>query len=706
MATINGTVNDETLTATAAADVLDGKQGDDLLIAGGFANVVAHGGADIDTLRANYSGSTTAVTMTNGGTSPIEIAGYPAPGGTTFVGSGAAGDAGGRTVTYNFTDPSAYNSLWWGPVVGAAMDGGITPATAEVMTNVVISGGGTIATWTGQTTVSTTSGTQQIFVRFVATIQGGTGIWQLDDNVILSAGGPTAFAQLNGNGFAVNYTFTASQTVNGAYTAFNALYNSLPTTGSNARTSVNGMFAYTDTSVGGTIQNGSGTLVSYDHVEKFEITGGTVGDTLFGGVYDDILNGLGGNDSLTGNGGNDTLDGGTGADTLTGGMGNDLYIVDNVSDAVVEGAGAGTDTVRTTLSAYTLSANLENMSAHGSGVFAGTGNGSANAIDTGARNGNVTLLGLGGADTLRGGSGNDLIDGGTGIDAKSGRGGDDTYIVDNVLDQAIELAGGGTDTVESSVSFTLGGEVENLTLTGAAAINGRGNALANTLIGNSAANTLRGLDGNDTIDGGAGGDTMSGGIGDDHYIVDDRGDLVIELDGEGTDTVESSVSFSLGGQSIENLTMIGGAVQGQGNDLDNVIIGSAGLNKIDGFGGNDWIFGGEGKDRISGGAGADRFYFSHTSLTHADKITDFSVIDDSIFLDRSVFTAIADGQLNASAFHVGTAAHDADDRIIYDQTIGYIYYDADGNGAGEAVLVAAITGGIALTSADFWGYLG
>ncbi|MES2442619.1 MAG: calcium-binding protein [Pseudomonadota bacterium] len=684
MATIAGTASGETLTATGPGDVLDARQGNDILNAGGFAGVVARGGADFDTLRTNYSASTTAVTMTNGGFSPIEIAGYPAPGGTSFTSNGVNAADGIRIVNYTITNPAAFNKLWWGPVVGAAMDGNIDPA--EVMTNVVISGGGTIATWTGQTSVSTTSGTQQVFVRFVATIQSG-GSWTLDDNVILSAGGPNAYALLTGTSFSLNYAFTASATANGSYTAFNAYYNGLQTTGSQARTSVNGMFAYNDTSVGGTIQNGSGTLVTYDHIEQFDITGGTVGDTLSGGVHDDILRGLGGNDSLTGNAGNDTLDGGTGADTMTGGIGNDVYIVDNAADVVVEGAAAGTDTVRTTLAAYTMGANLENLTAHGGGLFTGTGNALANNFDMIARSGNTMLYGLGGADTLRGGAGDDRIDGGTGADVMAGRGGNDTYVVDDALDQITELAGEGVDTVESPFTYTLGANLENLTLTGTDAINGKGNTGNNTLTGNSAANILEGAGGNDL------------------YIVDHRGDVVIERNGEGVDRVESSVSFSLMGQFIENLTMTGAAVQGQGNDLDNIIIGNAGLNKIDGEGGNDKLYGGAGKDRLTGGAGTDGFYLAHWGVD-ADKIVDFSAADDTIFVDTSVFTGLLDGQLSANAFRLGTVAQDADDRILYDQTLGYIYYDADGNGAGEAVVIGAVVGGTVLTNADFWGYHG
>jgi Ca2+-binding RTX toxin-like protein len=132
--------------------------------------------------------------------------------------------------------------------------------------------------------------------------------------------------------------------------------------------------------------------------------------------------------------------------------------------------------------------------------------------------GNDTLMGGDGNDQLGGGAGNDTLDGGAGADQLLGGTGNDTYVVDNTGDVISENANEGTDLVKSSIAYTLGSNLENLTLSGTAAINGTGNALNNVLTGNSAANTLTGGAGNDTLDGGSGTDKLLGGTGNDVYV--------------------------------------------------------------------------------------------------------------------------------------------------------------------------------------------
>lgn len=297
---------------------------------------------------------------------------------------------------------------------------------------------------------------------------------------------------------------------------------------------------------------------------------------------------------LTGNSGNNILNGGSEADTLIGGLGNDTYVVDNAADIVTEVAGEGTDTVKASIS-WTLGAELENLTLTGSAAITGTGNVLANA-----------LVGNSANNTLTGGGGNDTLNGGTGADTMVGGLGNDTYMVDNVADVITEVTGEGTDTVSTTISWTLGAELENLTLTGLAAINGTGNALANSLSGNSASNTLTGGDGNDTLNGGAGADTLVGGAGNDTYVVDNAADVVTELAVEGIDTIQSAVNWSLLGSNVENLSLTGSvATEATGNALNNALNGNSANNLLTGGDGNDTLNGGAGTDTLVGGLGDD-----------------------------------------------------------------------------------------------------
>jgi Ca2+-binding RTX toxin-like protein len=227
-----------------------------------------------------------------------------------------------------------------------------------------------------------------------------------------------------------------------------------------------------------------------------------------------------------------------------------------------------------------------------------------NDVLTGGRGSDV-LSGLSGNDQLIGREGNDLLDGGTGSDTMQGGLGNDTYLVDNTGDAVTENANEGIDTVQASITYTLGANLENLTLTGSAAINGTGNALNNALVGNAANNRLIGGAGNDRIDGGVGSDTMLGGTGNDTYSVNQAGDVVTENFNEGMDTVESGVSYTLG-SNVENLTLSGTAqISGTGNVLNNILTGNSGNNVLDGGAANDTVDGGAGNDSLLGGSGDD-----------------------------------------------------------------------------------------------------
>jgi len=572
--------------------------------------------------------------------------------------------------------------------------------------------------------------------------------------------------------------------------------------------------------------------------EFYEIDAGAGDDTITTGSGNDRVQANGGDDVVATSGGNDQLDGGGGADTMRGGSGDDTYIADNAGDLVQELAGEGVDEVRTALAKYTLGANVDNVTGLGTGNQTFFGNSLANRISGGA-----------GADSMRGGSGNDtyvvdnsgdrtlefagegtdtvesslahtllanlenlvltgtanvngagnalnnVIDGNAGRNLINGLGGADTmrgglghdiYIVDNVGDQVIEIADGGTDTVQSSVNFTLGANVERLYLTGSGNVNGFGNTLANAINGNSGANRLDGRAGADTMLGGlgndiyvvdnagdvaiessaaggidtvessvaltllanvenliltgsaningagnglvnsltgnggnnllngfGGADTMRGGFGDDVYIVDNVGDQALETSATGgDDRVQSSVSFGLA-SFVEQLTLTGSAsINGTGNALDNVINGNNGANNLGGLSGNDTLrggagndalHGGTGNDTLDGGANADGFYFETAldAATNIDTILGYVVADDTIFLDNAVFTGLADGALAAGAFNTGSAAIDADDRIIYNSVTGALLFDADGVGGAAAVQFATVTAGLAMSASEF-----
>ncbi|MCA3265855.1 MAG: hypothetical protein ING19_07265, partial [Azospirillum sp.] len=244
-----------------------------------------------------------------------------------------------------------------------------------------------------------------------------------------------------------------------------------------------------------------------------------------------------------------------------------------------------------------------NVDVGGSGVDIVVAQGGGNTLSNSGRNG-VMLMSDDGADTLIGGAGADTLAGGGGADRLAGGKGDDVYIVDGTNDTIVEASDEGTDTVRSSVSYALGGNLENLALTGMAAINGTGSAANNALTGNSAANRLEGGAGDDTLDGGAGSDRLIGGVGNDVYVVDSAADAIVELAGEGTDTVRAGISYVLGA-TLENLELTGAAaINGTGNSGANALTGNSGANLLDGGAGNDTLTGGGGADTYAFGFGS------------------------------------------------------------------------------------------------------
>jgi Ca2+-binding RTX toxin-like protein len=282
-------------------------------------------------------------------------------------------------------------------------------------------------------------------------------------------------------------------------------------------------------------------FIAGENVTNDIIIGGLGNDLIFGGTGDNVLTGGDGDDLIVGGSGagdNDVIDGGLGADTMVGLAGDDTYVVDDLLDVVVEDLNAGTDRVETLLAALSIEAmaNVENLIYTGvdADQFVGTGNSLGNVITGGDLV--DTLSGLGGADTL---------DGGLGADTMIGGDGSDVFFVDDVGDVVTEtnadLVIGGTDRVESDIDYTLGANLENLDLNGAALI-GTGNALNNVINGNGGANQLFGGSGNDTLNGAAGADVIDGGTGNDTITGGDDNDTIIG--GAGDDTIDVGGGFN------------------------------------------------------------------------------------------------------------------------------------------------------------------
>jgi Ca2+-binding RTX toxin-like protein len=336
-------------------------------------------------------------------------------------------------------------------------------------------------------------------------------------------------------------------------------------------------------------------------------------DTVNGQAGDDILSGGAGNDQLDGGAGNDHLFGDTGNDTfvfsagqdvLDGGAGVDTLIFAGAADTTVLGRiannvfrlssadGSGQATFGTSVELVSFSDSTVDLRVSGSSLpFVGSsGNDTLSGTAAGeimlGFAGNDRLGGRDGNDAIFGGDGNDTIDGGVGSDVMRGGSGDDFYIVDNADDIVSEIDtitgndSGGYDSVSSSVSFTLSGGLELLTLTGSAATSGTGNELANRITGNSAANTLAG---------GGGNDTMNGNVGDD------------------------------------------------------TLVGEAGNDSLNGGDGNDLLRGGAGVDTLIGGNGADRFVFDAPG-SGRDIVGDFQQGLDRLVVDSAAFAGLVAGQ--------------------------------------------------------------
>ncbi len=333
-----------------------------------------------------------------------------------------------------------------------------------------------------------------------------------------------------------------------------------------------------------------------EHVEEGYAAAGILAIGIAGNAAANLLRGNGAANVLAGKGGSDTLDGGAGADRLAGGADNDLYIVD-AGDIVTELDGEGIDTVMTELAKYTLTANVEALVYNGAGAFTGTGNADDNLISGSVDQADM-LSGADGNDTLAGLSGNDTLDGGKGIDTVALLGARSAYTISRPNN---------TDTIvaREGETVTLRGIEAVQFLDGyftlASLLDNTASPLPDMLTGTANADTLVGLGGNDTL---------SGGEGDDLYTVETAGDVVVELAGQGTDTVQvafASGSYTLG-ENVEHAIATGkGAVGLTGNAVANRLTGNGASNVLAGGAGNDTLDGGAGADKLSGGLGDDTY---------------------------------------------------------------------------------------------------
>ncbi|WP_373479741.1 calcium-binding protein [Geminocystis sp.] len=334
-------------------------------------------------------------------------------------------------------------------------------------------------------------------------------------------------------------------------------------------------------------------------------------------------------------------------------------------------------------------------------VFATTKGAGAQTIGDGSGNGaNLVLVratSAGGAQTITSTSANRVVVKAISVAGKqiikTGAGAD---IITASTTSAINTinTGVGNDRVTilatTSGSYTISGGTGNDTLRG-----GKGN------------DTLTGWIGNDILNGGAGVDNMIGGDGSDLYYVDIATDIVTEtnalVSSGGIDRVLSSITYTLPSQ-VENLTLTGkGNINGNGNSLANRITGNIGNNSLSGGDGNDTLTGGIGNDILTGGSGNDFLtggsgndFFSFNSTSESiDRISDFSIIDDTFLVSRSGFGGgLVIGELASNQFTIGSSATTSDHRFFYNSNNGGFFFDVDGNGATSAVGIATLSTGL------------
>jgi Ca2+-binding RTX toxin-like protein len=727
---ISGSIHDDDLTGDANANRLFGSDGDDVLKGGGGADTL-DGSSGIDTVRYGDSASGVTVTLL-GGTG----AGGTAEGDTwidveNVVGSGHADTLNGDEEDNELSGSGGDDWLKGG---GGAdtLDGGAGNDTATYLN---YGAGVTVSLLTGTGSGSAAEGDVLIEIEnlygtvYADTLIGddGTNILHGDggddtlrggggaDRLIGAAGTDTASYINSTAGVTVNLTAgtgsggaAEGDTLSGVENVTGSAHNDIlvgnaednsllgrggddtlwggagadeldGSTGDDTATYIESGTGVDVNLLAGTGSGGTAQGDTLNNVENVigslfddDLTGDDGRNLLQGGIGVDELAGHGGNDTLEGGIGDDWLVGGVGADTLAGGSGFDFASYgDSTAGVTIDlaaGTASGGEAAGDTLS------SIEHLA----------GSDYADAL-TGDAGDNI-LKGFGGADTLIGGLGADIM---------VGWSDDDTYVVDNALDEVFENDGDGSDTVLTSVSYVLaaGADIEVFRTTddaGTAAIDLTGSAFDNEITGNDGANV---------ITGGGGADHLFGRNGNDTYVVDDTADSITEAGGQGIDTVQTSGSYVLtAGADVETLETTDdngvGAIDLTGNANGNIVRGNNGTNVI---------AGGNGNDTLTGLGGADSFLFDTPldAAVNIDVITDFDVADDTILLDDAIFSSLGLGTISSDEFVIGAVALDANDLIIYNDATGALYYDSDGVGGTAAIQFAELMPGLALTSLDF-----
>lgn len=727
--TLNGGAGNDTLIGGAGSDSLAGGTGDDVYVLGDAQDTITEAaGAGTDLMQIAQAG--TYVMAAN-----VENAEFVSSSNYYYGNMAITGNALNNLIVGSTSNDSitggAGNDRLSGQGGSDTLDGG--------------TGNDTLFGGAGADTYYVDSTTDKVFEETNLYTSAETGDW-IVSSVSYTLGTYLEHLQLKPGTSAINATG-------------NALNNIL--VGNNGANVLNGG-AGTDT-----VSFETATTKVTASLATGTATGGSGTDTLTS--IENLYGGAAG-DALTGNTGANILDGGLGIDTLVGSAGNDIYYVNVSGDVITETSTGGTDTVYS-LADYTLGNYVENLNFNPEYTWAfssktgygtalnGTGNTLANTI-TGNYAGN-NLKGLSGNDTINGMSGDDTIDGGTGADSMTGGDGNDTYYVDNTGDviygEQPDYAYGpsglfyGADKVISTVSYTLGANLERLQLAGTANINAGGNELDNRITANTGSNYLDGGLGNDTLtyvdhttavtvslattsaqatvgsgtdrvvnfenltggsagdrltgnalantlDGGLGSDTLTGGAGDDTYWVNAPGDVIVENASAGLDTVRvngvAGNTFTLTA-NVENIvfeTATYDALNAVGNTLGNLMVGNLGGNSLSGGDGNDTLDGGVGTDQLIGGAGDDVYYVDAST----DVVTEAaSAGTDKVIVGYSSTYSVTSNPQTSVAYTLAANVenlHLASKGSMYGANYAYDRVDVSGTGNGLNNLITAAAG--------------